>query len=243
MHRYGEADFDASYLEWGFHDRETQLREAESVLRLLAPAAPLRILDVACGTGTHAIHWAKQGHRVTGVDVSETFVGRAREAAGADGAAVDFAVGDVRALAWREEFDLVTWIEHSLMDAAVLAAIRAALRADGAFVCDDRNPEHARTRARSGNWRDWRERDGVFYLERHETDSQSGRREDVWLTVDPATGAIEEKANVTERVVTLPDRLQMLQDVGFARTEVRTMAGEPFAGGPEPYWLWVVARR
>ncbi|MHB0875976.1 MAG: histidine kinase N-terminal 7TM domain-containing protein [Anaerolineae bacterium] len=197
MHRYGEADFDASYFEWGFHDRETQLREAESVLWIVASPAPLSILDIACGAGTHAVYWARQGHHVTGVDISETFIARAREAARDEGTEVVFAVQDVRALTCREEFDLVTWIEHSFMDAAVLAKIWSALRPGGAFVYDDRNPEHARTKARSGNWRDWHEREGVFYLERHETDPVSGRHEDVWLTVDPAAGPMRQ-------VVTLP---------------------------------------
>lgn len=250
MHRYGEADFDASYLEWGFHDRETQLREAEAVLGIVAPAEPLRILDVACGTGTHAVHWASHGHQVTGIDISETFVAHAREVAAcaaeaAAGAGVDsgFLVQDVRTIAWQEEFDLVTWIEHSFMDAQVLARIWAALRPGGAFVYDDRNPEHPRTKARSGNWRDWREREGVFYLERHETDPASGRHEDVWLTVDPAAGTVDEKVNVTEHPLDLSGRLQLLRDAGFTRVDVYTMAGERFAGGPEPSWLWVLARK
>ena len=74
MFRYGEADFDSDYLKWGFHDKDTQINEARSVLKLLDVKGPLRILDLACGTGRHAIYWAEQGHRVTGVDISETFI-------------------------------------------------------------------------------------------------------------------------------------------------------------------------
>ena len=78
MHRYGEGDFDKDYLRWGFHDAETQAKEAESILRIAGTDRRLRILDLACGTGLHAAHWAKQGHTVTGVDLSETFIAQAR---------------------------------------------------------------------------------------------------------------------------------------------------------------------
>ena len=50
MHRYGEADFDKDYLQWGFHDAETQAKEADSVVRIAGVDKRLRILDLACGT-------------------------------------------------------------------------------------------------------------------------------------------------------------------------------------------------
>ena len=62
MHRYGEAVFDREYINWGIHDTDTQIREADSLSQLLDGKAD--ILDLACGVGTHAIHWAKNGHKV-----------------------------------------------------------------------------------------------------------------------------------------------------------------------------------
>ena len=72
--RFGDAEFDRDYMEWGFHDQDTQIGEAQAVLNILQLTKPVNILDLACGVGTHAIHWARQGHRVTGVDISETFI-------------------------------------------------------------------------------------------------------------------------------------------------------------------------
>ncbi|MCU4740099.1 class I SAM-dependent methyltransferase [Halobacteria archaeon AArc-m2/3/4] len=37
------------------------------------------VLDVGCGTGTHALSLASRGHRVTGIDISSRAVERARE--------------------------------------------------------------------------------------------------------------------------------------------------------------------
>jgi len=44
-----------------------------------------RILDLGCGTGRHAIEFARRGFDVTGVDFSEAMLTRARER-GAPGA-------------------------------------------------------------------------------------------------------------------------------------------------------------
>ncbi len=241
MHRYGEADFDAEYLHWGLHDRCTQLREAESVLDILRLTAGLRILDLACGVGTHAIHWAKKGHAVTGVDISETFVRQAQQSARQEGASAEFLVADVRSLDYREQFDVVTWIESSFPCEQMADVIFRALRPGGCFITDVRNPENARTRFRQADWRTWREEGGIFYLERHEVNPASGKHEDVWITIDPQREVIEEKANVADPAPSLADVMRALGEAGFRPVELRTMEGEAFLGGEEPHWLWLVA--
>lgn len=41
----------------------------------------LKILDVGCGTGRHAIELTKRGYKITGIDRSESQLERAREKA------------------------------------------------------------------------------------------------------------------------------------------------------------------
>lgn len=41
----------------------------------------LKILDVGCGTGRHTIELSQRGYTVTGIDLSETQLQRAREKA------------------------------------------------------------------------------------------------------------------------------------------------------------------
>ncbi len=75
--------------------------EVDVVTRLLAErGVPLngRVLDVACGLGRHAVPLARRGYRVTGVDISPTFVERARERAAEAAVDVSFIVGDMRDL-------------------------------------------------------------------------------------------------------------------------------------------------
>lgn len=69
-----------------------------------------KILDIGCGTGRHAIELAKRGYTVTGVDLSEAQITRAREKAARENVQVDFQQADARKLACEDEFDLVIMI-------------------------------------------------------------------------------------------------------------------------------------
>ncbi len=244
MHRYGEPDFDAGYMKWGLTDPKTQIEEAESILRLIHGAGPQNILDLACGVGTHAIHWARQGHVVHGVDLSETFISKANENA-RNVQGVSFSVGDIRSLDLPGDFSLITWIEMSFIDASVLQRVHQWLAPGGFFICDVRNPDHPKVKSRALPWRTWRENDGVFVLERHEINPTTGQQEDAWVTVDPARHLIQERLNVSEPgLKTDPSKtIQALKLAGFASCELRTMSGVAFHDGPETYWLWLLARK
>ena len=39
----------------------------------------MRIIDIGCGTGRHAIELSKRGYRVTGIDLSESQLAKAKE--------------------------------------------------------------------------------------------------------------------------------------------------------------------
>ena len=83
----------------------------------------------------------------------------------------------------------------------------------------------------------------MFYLERHETNRDTGQHEDVWITIDPERGLIEEKTSTSTNPLTLQDKMDMARTAGFHTVELRTMDGKEFDGGSEPYWLWVVATK
>jgi SAM-dependent methyltransferase len=53
---------------------ETTLQEVDFLLSELHLAAGAKILDMPCGFGRHAIPFASLGYRVTGIDISETFI-------------------------------------------------------------------------------------------------------------------------------------------------------------------------
>jgi ubiquinone/menaquinone biosynthesis C-methylase UbiE len=74
------------------------------VLRALARAGgPLDVADLGCGAGTQSFLWAKLGHRLHGLDISEKFIMLGRERASQAGLNVDFRVGSVPDLRWPDE--------------------------------------------------------------------------------------------------------------------------------------------
>ena len=102
----------------------------------------LKILDVGCGTGRHAIELTKRGYNVTGVDLSENQLKRAREKAQEAGVTIDFQVQDARELSFDGEFDLAIMLceggfslmETDEMNFAILKSASRALNGQGKLI-------------------------------------------------------------------------------------------------------------
>lgn len=104
-----------------------------------------RALDVACGIGRHAVALAERGIEVTGLDISPSYLGRARELAAAAGGAGEtrFVRGDMRRLdALDGRFDLVVnvWTSFGYYDDAtnreVLGGMYDRVADGGALVLE-----------------------------------------------------------------------------------------------------------
>ncbi len=75
-----------------------------------------RVLDLACGSGRHAIALAERGHRVVGIDKSKAMIREARQLAQNVRGNVEFVIGnmiDIETLV-KGEFDAVICIGNSL---------------------------------------------------------------------------------------------------------------------------------
>ena len=72
------------------------------------PEPPLRVLDVGCGTGVMALLFAGMGHHVTGVDLSEDMMAKARGKADAQNLQIELKNGDAEHLPFDDgSFDVV----------------------------------------------------------------------------------------------------------------------------------------
>jgi SAM-dependent methyltransferase len=115
---------------------------AELAWRLLDLRPGMRVLDLACGHGELANHLAARGCRVTGLDSSAVFLGRARADAAAAGVSVEYVAGDMRQLPWTGRFDrVISWSTafgyfDDTANRAVLAGIARALRPGGRLAMD-----------------------------------------------------------------------------------------------------------
>jgi len=73
--------------------------EMSFIERTLREADARRVLDVACGTGMHAIEVARRGYKVVGADLSAPMIERARENTSTAGVEVRFVVAGFGELA------------------------------------------------------------------------------------------------------------------------------------------------
>ena len=102
------------------------------------------LLDLACGTGRHAVEFSRLGWTVTGVDYGADLLQRARANAQAAGVAVAVLEQDMRHLdLGAERFDAVTCLFDSIgypqTDDGVVAALTGARRhlaPDGVLVAE-----------------------------------------------------------------------------------------------------------
>ncbi len=101
-----------------------------------------RILDVGCGTGRHAIELAKRGYTVTGVDISQCQLARAKTKAEEAGVQVELIHGDARELSFNNRFDMVIMLceggfslmETDEMNFRILDGAARALKPNGKFI-------------------------------------------------------------------------------------------------------------
>ncbi len=108
----------------------------------LALAGARTVLDIGCGTGRHSIVLASRGYRMTGVDLSENMLSRARKNASARGVHVDFIRRDARELGFRAEFDAAIMLcegafplmETDEMNYLILKGAATALKGGGLFI-------------------------------------------------------------------------------------------------------------
>lgn len=82
------------------------LGECDFIEQELGFNKSLKILDIGCGTGRHSIELTRRGYQVTGVDLSESQINRAKEKADEQKLKIDFFQGDARNLPFNEEFDI-----------------------------------------------------------------------------------------------------------------------------------------
>src|ERR1022692_2865630 len=92
----------AAYYHLIFENWDASIARQASVLGPLIEAAcgktPVRILDAVCGIGKQAIGLAMRGHAVTGSDLSEAAVARARVETAARNLAIPLYAADLRDL-------------------------------------------------------------------------------------------------------------------------------------------------
>ncbi|MGA1407875.1 MAG: SAM-dependent methyltransferase [Ilumatobacteraceae bacterium] len=107
-----------AYLRYSFTKGTTQ--EVDYLVDALKLDPSMSILDVGCGPGRHVVEFARRGYRVTGIDISTTFIDIGRKRAVEEG--LDSA-----------RFEVVDARDASTLVASVGVVDRAVCQCQGAF--------------------------------------------------------------------------------------------------------------
>jgi len=102
----------------------------------------LKIIDIGCGTGRHAIELTKRGYSVTGIDLSESQLKRAQEKAGQENLKIEFLKHDARNLPSENRFDVAIMLceggfslmETDAMNFEILKNVAKSLKSPAKFI-------------------------------------------------------------------------------------------------------------
>ncbi|MFQ6117390.1 MAG: class I SAM-dependent methyltransferase [Candidatus Bipolaricaulia bacterium] len=182
------------------------------------------ILDLNCGIGRHSIHLAKQGYRVTGVDISPRYIERALELAREHGvqARTEFLTLDARRLERLapRRFDVVINMFTSFgyydeaTDESILKRCLALTKPGGFFILEI-------------GFRDWIvrhfERSGsarvgdLLVLEERRLNLETSRMENVYIFFERAAEGYMFKAEIPldHRVYSLHELIRLFERAGW----------------------------
>jgi SAM-dependent methyltransferase len=134
----GVFDAYAAYYDLLYRDKDYAGESdwVDALVRRHRPGART-VLELGCGTGAHAVHLARRGYLVTGVDLSNAMIERAnaRAAEAALGTTTPrFFAGDLRTFSGNGSFDVVLALFHVMSYQTNNQDLRAAMATAAAHL-------------------------------------------------------------------------------------------------------------
>jgi len=217
-------------------DYSEECRFLERVMRRFLAATPKDLLDVGCGTASHALTFAKRGYRVTAVDHSRQMLEQARKKARLSHPGLRLIQADLRRMALGVRFDAAYSVDgpviHLLTQGDLLRhfkTVRAHLRPGGIYVFD-----FSRATAPEGHSRGWHVHEVTPYelVELYEVSPGPRRglsRVKDTLLVSKGTRVVARvSVTVQHQAVSVPALRRLLARAGFRVVGFYTTGHGPF---------------
>lgn len=201
---------------------EKAVTEAQLILKQTKLKKDGRILDVPCGTGRHAIQFARAGFSVTGLEISQDCLRIANFKNSHKN--ISYELGDMKNLFhYHEKFDLVTNLYTSFgyfstdkENEDVLRQIYSTLKPGGKICLNTVNRDWLMS-IFSAN--DWTETDHEFILNKRNYDPKTKYNEARMVVIDKAKLTQKEYFHRI-RLYSKPELEKLLKRVGFKKIKV-----------------------
>jgi len=210
--------FDQDYLK--IYKKQDLVRapgEVEGILKILNLPKGSRIMDLCCGYGRHSIPLAKSGFEVTGLDLSETLLRRAKKDSRKEGVKIRWRKGDMREIPFENEFDGVIniftafgYFEEDRENFKVIRGVSKSLKKGGKFLMDTVNREWIIRNFLDQGWEQIKR--GTFALDERELDLSRSRIRARTLLIG---GDKEREKSHSLRLYTLKEMIQMMEESGL----------------------------
>ena len=190
----------------------------------------LKILDIGCGTGRHAIELTRRGYSIMGVDLSEAQLKKAREKALEEGTEVRFVKADARELPFEGEFDVALMLceggfplmETDEMNFEILKNAARALKRPGKLIFTTLNGLFPLFNSIDRFHEEGREQvaveEGIASYKSEHFDLMTFRDHNVTTFTDD--DGVEHRLVCSERYYVPPEITWLLKSLGFKTIEI-----------------------
>jgi cyclopropane fatty-acyl-phospholipid synthase-like methyltransferase len=219
------------------------VRQSNSQARYLIEKLRLkpgqRFLDCPCGIGRIALPLAKRGIKVTGVDITPSYLDELSAVARRRSLKLDLLCDDMRRIKFRNRFDAAANLQTSIGyfakdadDKLILRRMFDALKPGGRFMLQTVNRDWI-----LAHWQgnDWAEFGDMTLLQRRRFDHRTSKMHALWRFINHGEAR---SYDITLRLYSYHELARMLEAVGFVNVEgFGSMKDEPINRDTRDMWV------
>lgn len=205
--------------------KQTQ-QEVKEVLRQLNQPKKLKILDLCCGEGRHSVLFAKRGHQVSGLDLTNDFLTTAKQNAKKMKLNIDFVRGDMKKTSTyflKNNFDLVVSLYNSFGffdrksdDLKTLKEVHQVLKPGGIFIINTINGDGVLHRIQKPISNGHEISPDLFLIEKAEFNQKKMIVSSKWTVIDARKGKTKiNRLEFKQNVYSHQQLKKMLKQSGF----------------------------
>lgn len=202
----------------------------DAIRGLAGPEPGDAVLDACCGPGRHSLEFARRGYRVTGVDLTDSYLEAARESARDEGLRIEFLRADMREFRRPGAFGLAVNLFNSfgyfadpVQDLGMLRNIRESLKPGGRLVLEMLGKEIA---VRDFTEGEWFERDGWTVLTEYSVAGAWEGLRNRWILI---RGAERIERTFVQRLYSGVELAALLNRAGFGDVRILgSLKGAPY---------------